>query len=66
MADLSDFKRGQIVGTCMVGTNVTKTVQIFGISRGNISKVMIDFKKKRKCLSKAHIWPKAVVVRKNF
>ena len=26
MADLSDFKRGQIVGVCMAGTNVSKTL----------------------------------------
>ena len=48
MADLSDFKRGQIVGACMVGTSVIKTVQMFGISRGIVSKVMIAFKKEKK------------------
>ena len=45
MADLSDFKRGQIVGARMVGASVTKTVQMFGISRSNVSKVTIAFKK---------------------
>ena len=48
MADLSDFKRSQIVGACMVGASVTKTVQMFGISRGTISKVMIAFEKEKK------------------
>ena len=41
MADLSDFKRSQIVGARMVGGSVTKTVHMFGISRGTVSKVMI-------------------------
>ena len=45
----------------MVGANVNKTVQIFGISRGTFSKVMIALKKKRKRLSKAQDWSKAVV-----
>ena len=40
MADLSDFKRDQIVGARMVGT-ITKSFQMFGISRGAVSKVMI-------------------------
>ena len=36
MADLSDFKRSQIVGACMVGASVTKACQIFGVSRGTV------------------------------
>ena len=45
ITELSDFKRGQIVGAPMEGASVTKTVQIFGVSRGTISKVMITFEK---------------------
>ena len=48
MADLSDFKRGQIVSAHMVGVSVTKTAQMFGISRGTVSKVMIPFEKEKK------------------
>ena len=48
MADLSDFKRGQIVGARMVGISVTKTVQLFCISGGTVSKVMIAFEKGKK------------------
>ena len=48
MASLSDFKRSQIVGARMVGGSVTKTVHMFGISRGTVSKVMIAFQKEKK------------------
>ena len=48
MANLSYFKRGQIVGARMVGASVTKTVQMFGISRGTVSKVMVAFEKEKK------------------
>ena len=48
MANLSDFKRDQIICARMVGISVTKTVQIFGISTGTVSKVMIAFEKEKK------------------
>ena len=32
----------------MVGASITKTVQMFGISRGTVSKVMIAFEKEKK------------------
>ena len=32
MADLSDFKRGQIFGACMAGASVTKTTELFGVA----------------------------------
>ena len=53
MANLSDFKRGKIVGARMEGTSITKTIQIFSISRGTVLKVMIASEKEKKCLSKA-------------
>ena len=51
MADLSDFKRDQIVGARMVGT-ITKSFQMFGISRGAVSKVIIAFEKEKKTFQK--------------
>ena len=33
MVDLSDFKSGQIVGARKVGVNVTKTDELFGLTR---------------------------------
>ena len=47
MAHTSNLKIGQIVGA-----SVPKTAQMFGVSRGTVSKVMITFKKEN-ILSKA-------------
>ena len=43
MADLSDFKRGQIVGVHIAGASVTKTTELFGVARNTVLKVMTAF-----------------------
>ena len=48
IADLSNFKRIQIVGACMAGVNVTKTAELFVVARSTVSKVMTAFEKEGK------------------
>ena len=48
MADLSDFKRGQFVGACMAGVNITKNPELFGVARSTVSKIMTAFGKEGK------------------
>ena len=54
MADLSNFKRGQLVGARMVGASVTQITKIFGVSRGTVSKVIIASEKEKKTSSAKH------------
>ena len=51
MEDLSDFKRSQIVGARVAGARVTKIVELFGVARGTVSRVMTAFEKERKTYS---------------
>jgi transposase len=39
MGDLSDLRRGQIIGECLAGASVTKMATLFGVSRAAVSKV---------------------------
>ena len=43
MANISDFKRGQISAARMAGANVTKTAKLFGIAKCTILNVMTSF-----------------------
>ena len=52
MADLSNFKRGQIVGVRMAGAWVTKTADLLGVTWCTITKVMIAFEKEGKTSSR--------------
>ena len=48
MADLSDLKKGQIVGARMAGGSVTKTAELCGVARSTVSKVIKSFEKEGK------------------
>ena len=48
MADLSDFKRDQIIGAPMSGASVAKTTELFDVARITVSKVMTTFEKEGK------------------
>ena len=52
MTNLSDIKRGQIVGVRMAGASVTKTAELFGEERSYVSKEMTAFGKEGKSSSK--------------
>ena len=51
MADLSDFKRGQIVGDRMADASVTKIGELFDGARSPVSKVKTAFEKEGKSSS---------------
>ena len=48
MADLSDFKRGQIVGTRMASASAIKIGELFSVARSIVSREMTAFEKEGK------------------
>ena len=51
MANLSDFKKGQIVGARVAGARVIQTTELFGVARNAVLKVMTAFEKEGKTSS---------------
>ena len=51
MANLSDIKRGKIVGTRMTSASVTKNTELFGVARSTVLKGMTAFEKEGKTSS---------------
>jgi transposase len=51
MEDLSDFERGQIVGSRLAGASLIKTTTLLGVSRAAVSKVMSACTKHGKIIS---------------
>ena len=45
---MADLKRGQIVGDRMAGAGLTKTAELFDITRSTVSKVITVFEKGKK------------------
>ncbi|PNF24163.1 hypothetical protein B7P43_G17362 [Cryptotermes secundus] len=54
MSELIKFERRQIVGACMVGASITKVAEVFGVSRGTVSKIMIAYRRSEKTASDKH------------
>ena len=51
MADIPDFKKGQIVDDRMAGSSVTKTAELFGVAWNTVSKAMTALAKEGKTSS---------------
>ena len=45
MRDLTDLKKGQIVGARMAGASITKTAELLGFSRATLSRTMSELEK---------------------
>jgi len=43
MGDSPEFQRGQIVGACLAGASVIKTATLLGVSRAEVSKVVMTY-----------------------
>jgi hypothetical protein len=43
VGNFSDFKRGQIIGECLVGASVTKTATLLGVLIATVTKVILAY-----------------------
>ena len=62
MADLSDFKRGQIVSAHMAGARVTKTAELFGMARSSLDSNDSIWERRKNLHTEVKLWKKAKAV----
>ena len=62
MADLSDFKRGQIVGARMAGASLTKTIEFLWFSKEYRLESNDSIWERTKNLIEAKFWEKVKAV----
>lgn len=53
MSDLTEFQRGKIIGARMM-LPVNKVAEVFGVSRGTVSKITRSYKKTKKTATGKH------------
>ena len=54
MSDLSDVKKGMIIGACFTGASVFRTTNLVGVSRTTVSRVISAYTNLDKVPSAKH------------